>query len=283
MQLKELYSFGKENLRRSAIETAGLEAYLLLSESDVIDDLSEIYAHPEKEVDKDNFNKFQKLLQRRVNLEPIAYIIGEKEFYSRTYKVNSSVLIPRPETELLVDETLEIAKQLESPLILEIGTGSGCIATTIASCCDEARIVASDISEQALRTAKENIAVHNQNDSVTLTQADMLGTFKNNSFDIIVSNPPYITETAYVSLEPEVKNYEPKLALSGGKDGLLYINEIISDSRRVLKTGGWCVLEIGFDQKKKVENLFIKYGFSNISSAKDINGIERVVRAKWKK
>lgn len=283
MQLKELYSLGKDNLSRSAIETPGLEAYLLLSEIDVIDDLSEIYAHPEKEVDPDTFNKFQELLERRVKREPIAYIIGEKEFFSKLYKVNPSVLIPRPETELLVDETLELAKQMESPLILEVGTGSGCIAVTLASYCDQARIVASDISQQALSIAKENVLKHSQNDKITLKKADMLSSFKNDLFNIVVSNPPYITENEFNLLDTEVKDFEPKIALTGGQDGLRYIKEIISDSRRILKNDGWCVLEIGYNQRKEVEDIFIECRFTDISSTKDLNGIERVIKAKWKK
>jgi len=284
MQLKELYSLGKDNLSRSAIETPGLEAYLLLSETDVIDNLSEIYAHPDKEVDQDTFNKFQELLERRVNREPIAYILGEKEFYSKTYKVNPDVLIPRPETELLVDETLELASRIEgSPLILEIGTGSGCIAVTLASNCDQAKIVASDISQEALKVAKENLTKHGQNDRITLTKADMLNSFNNDSFDIIVSNPPYITESEFSLLDPEVKSYEPKLALTGGEKGLFYINKIILDSTRILKDGGWWVLEMGYNQREEVENTFIDCGFTNISSTKDLNGIERVIKAKWKK
>ena len=283
MQLKELYSLGKDNLSRNAIETPGLEAYILLSESEVIDNLSEVYAHPEKEIDRETINKFQNLLERRVKKEPIAYIIGEKEFYSKTYKVNPSVLIPRPETELLVDETLELAKQIGSPLILEIGTGSGCIAVTLASYCNQAKIVASDISQRALNVAKENVNKHSQNDKITLTKADMLSSFKNDSFDIVVSNPPYITETQFDLLESEVKDFEPKIALTGGENGLCYIKEIISDSTRVLKDGGWCVLEIGYNQRKEVENIFTDCGFIDISSTKDLNGIERVIKAKWKK
>lgn len=283
MQLKELYSLGKDNLSQNAIETPGLEAYLLLAESDVVNDLSEIYAHPEKEVDQDTFNKFQELLQRRVKSEPIAYITGEKEFYSKTYIVNPSVLIPRPETELLVDETLKLAKQTESPFILEVGTGSGCIAVTLASFCHRAKIAASDISQQALNVAKENVIKHSQNEKITLIKADILSSFKNDLFDIIVSNPPYITETEFDLLDTEVKDFEPKIALTGGKDGLRYIKEIISDSTRVLKDSGWCVFEIGYNQKKEVEKIFTDYGFTDITTTKDLNDIERVIKAKWKK
>ena len=283
MQLKELYSLGKENLSQHSIETPALEAYLLLSESEVIDDLSEIYAYPEKEIDQNTIIKFQNLLDRRVKREPIAYIIGEKEFYSKPYKVNPSVLIPRPETELLVDEALDLAKQIKSPLILEIGTGSGCIAVTIASYCKDAKILASDISQHALTVAKQNISNHDQKERISLLRGDLLNSFKNQSFDIVVSNPPYIAETEFGLLESEVNGFEPKAALIAGQDGLYHIKKIISDSTRILKNSGWCVLEIGHSQKKEVENIFIEFGFTDVSSTKDLNGIERVIKAKWKK
>ncbi|GJM16918.1 MAG: release factor glutamine methyltransferase [Thermodesulfobacteriota bacterium] len=283
MQLKELYSFGKENLSRHSIETPGLEAYLLLSESAVIDDLSEVYVNPDKEIDLQKFNRFQELLERRIKREPIAYILGGKEFYSKPYKVNPSVLIPRPETELLVDETLNLVQQRTSPLILEIGTGSGCISVTIASLCENVEIVASDISREALAVAKQNITKHNQKDRISLLRGDLLDSFEEQSFDIIVSNPPYITEAEFDGLESEVKDFEPQIALTAGQDGLYYIRKIISDSTKILKDGGWCILEIGHNQKESVQNIFRNCGFTKISSIKDLNGIERVIKAKWKK
>jgi len=283
MQLKELYRLGKENLSRHSIEAPALEAYILLSKSEVIKDLSEVYTYPEKEIDRDGFNKFQKLLERRIKREPAAYIRGEKEFYSRSFKVNASVLIPRPETELLVDETLDIARQTPSPLILEIGTGSGCIAVTLACEHENVRIVASDVSKEALSVAKENTKRYEQNQRISLIRGDLLSSFKNEIFDIIASNPPYISEAEFVTLEPDVKQFEPRASLVAGEDGLYYIREIISGSKRTLKEGGWCVLEIGHAQRERVECLFNEYGFTEISSAKDLNGTHRVVKAKWKK
>ncbi len=283
MQLKELYQYGKQSLRHNSIDAPGLEAYMLLSRSELLNDLSEVYSHPEKEITQDGVEKFQKLLKRRLNREPAAYIMGKKEFYSRSFKVNPSVLIPRAETELLVDETLNIINQTPSALILEIGTGSGCIAVTIASLCEDVRIVASDISKEALLIAKENSNNHGQNEKVTFISGDLLSSFKNESYDIVVSNPPYIKEEDLPHLEPEVKDFEPKVSLTAGKDGLYFIKKIISDATRVLKDGGSCVLEIGHGQRESVENIFLEFGFVDISHTKDLNGIERVVRAKWKK
>ena len=281
MQLKELYQFGKESLGRNSIETPGLEACILLTETNLIKDISEVYAFPEKEIDQDTVENFDRLINRRIKKEPIAYITGEKDFYSRAFTVNPSVLIPRPETEILVDETLHLADQICSPLILEIGTGSGCIATTLACENENATVVATDISEDALSIAKENINMHDKN--IPLVRGDLLKSFKNNVFDIAVSNPPYISEENFTQLESDVKNFEPRAALQGGEDGLDYIRAIILDSKRVLKDCGWCILEIGHDQKERVQNIFKEHGFTEISSIKDLNGIQRVIKAKWKK
>ncbi len=283
MQLKELYSLGKENLRQNAIESPGLEAYLLLSESEAVSDFIDIYTHPEKEVDQKSYKKFQDLVERRSKREPISYITGEKEFYSRSYKVNSSVLIPRPETELLIDEALLLANQIASPRILDIGTGSGCISVTLAYMCNNAKIVATDISQKALKVAKENIFKHGKQDNISLAGGDLITFFKDKSFDIVISNPPYISESEINKLEPDIKDYEPMIALRAGEDGLKYIKRIISDSRRVLKEEGWCVLEVGQGQAEKVINLFKEYGFIAVSTKKDLNGIDRVILAKWKK
>lgn len=283
MQLQELYQLGKQKLRDHSFETPGLEAYLLLSRSELIDDLSEVYSHPEREIDQASVNKFQLLLKRRIRREPAAYIMGEKEFYSRSFRVNPSVLIPRAETELLVDETLEIINHMPSALLLDIGTGSGCVAITLASICKDLSIVATDISIDALLTAKENSSYNLQHERISFIRADLLSCLGSSSFDIIVSNPPYISEAEFPSLEPEVKEFEPTLALLAGKDGLDYIRTIISESTRVLKQGGYCLLEIGRGQADRVVNLFKEFGFVDITIAKDINGIKRVVRAKWKK
>jgi release factor glutamine methyltransferase len=204
-------------------------------------------------------------------------------FYSRSFKVNSGVLIPRPETELLVEESFLLTKQTDSPRVLEIGTGSGCISVTLACMCSNARIIATDISQEALKVAKENIFRHGTKDNITLAGGDLITFFKDRSFDMVISNPPYIPESDITILEPDVKDFEPMIALTAGEDGLKYINKIISDSSRVLKDEGWCVLEIGQGQSEKVINLFEDFGFTEISTKKDLNGIDRVIRAKWKK
>ena len=283
MQLQELYNIGKQKLRDHSIDTPGLEAYLLLSKSELLDNMVDVYSKGQKEIHRHDVEKFHNLLERRINREPTAYILGRKEFYSRSFEVNPSVLIPRGETELLVDETVNIVNQTSSEMILEIGTGSGCVAVTLACLCDDVTIVATDISNDAIKVAKKNCIEHGKSNRISFLRTDLSSSLKSRSFDVVVSNPPYIREEDYMDLEPEVRDYEPKVSLLSPSDGLYHIEKIISDSKRVLKEGGSCVLEIGYSQKEAVANIFEGYGFKYVSFAKDINGIERVVKAKMEK
>ncbi len=283
MHLKDLYQLGKENMRRSLIENPALETSILLSKTNAIKDISEIYAYPEKELDNVEVEEFYRLLERRINNEPIAYITGEKEFYSRTFSINRDVLIPRPETELLVEEALRAAVKIGNPAILDVGTGSGCIAVTLACEKPGSRVVASDISRGALATARANAERHSTREEISFVIGSLADPFKSEAFDLVVSNPPYIPEAEYALLPPDVRDYEPRAALAGGGDGLYFISKLISDAGRVLKNGGWCLLEIGAGQSPDAIKLFEEARFSEISSIRDINDIERVVRAQWKK
>ncbi len=283
MQLKDLYRFGKESMRQGLIENPALETLILLSKTSVIKDISEIYAYPDKEIASVDAEGFQRLLERRLRNEPIAYITGEKEFYSREFSVNREVLIPRPETELLVEEVLRTVDKIEEPLILDAGTGSGCIAVTLSCEKPGSRVLASDISLGAIKTAKRNAERLSPEGDIRFVLGNLTAPFKSGVFDVVASNPPYIAETEYALLPSDVRDYEPRSSLVGGEDGLRCIRKIISDAGRVLKQGGWCVLEIGAAQSPHVKKLFEEAGFSAVSSVRDINDIERVVRAQWKK
>jgi len=270
-------------MRLHLIENPSLEASILLSKSSAIEDISEIYAHPEKELDQLKVDEFYKLLERRIKNEPIAYITGEKEFYSRSFSVTRDVLIPRPETELLVEEALSAAADIENPAILDVGTGSGCIAVTF-SCEKPGSIVfAADISRGALALAQANAGRHGAAKGMFFVLGSLTGPFRDESFDVLVSNPPYIPEADFENLPPDVRDYEPRSSLVGGEDGLYFIRKIISGAKRVLKSGGWCLLEIGMGQSPEVIKLFEEAGFKNISCVRDINDIDRLVRAQWKK
>ncbi len=283
MHLRELYLSGKENMKRSSVENPALESYLLLSKANAVSDIAEIYTHPEKEMESETVEQYFKLLGRRANNEPSAYIMGEKEFYSRRFEVNPSVLIPRPETELLTEETIKIVESMESPAVLDLGTGSGCIAVTIAAETPLSNVYASDLSAEALRTAENNARMHQVDDRISFVNGHLLSPFKKNAFDIIVSNPPYISESDFETLGPEVRDYEPRLSLLAGSDGLRIIKDIVNESPFILKDGGWCLLEIGQGQSERVIGLFHERGFSEISALRDISNTERVVKAQWKK
>lgn len=283
MQLKELYRQAKENMKRGSVENPSLEASILLSKASVINNLTDVFIYPEKELRSDKIEKFRVLLERRLAKEPVAYITGEKEFYSRTFTVTSDVLIPRPETELLVEETLKAAEEVNHPVILDIGTGSGCIAVTLACELPECTIYANDISLGALTVAKRNALANGSTDRIKFINGDLSQHFSEGVFDIVVSNPPYISESEFSLLEPDVREYEPRAALLAGEDGLFTIRKIISGAGSILKDGGFCLLEVGAGQSGEVKELFKASGFREISALKDIANIERVVKAKWKK
>jgi release factor glutamine methyltransferase len=278
--LKELYLLGRDSLRESPVENPELESSLLLSKTLGINAI-DIYAYPERKVGLEEVEEFKRLLDRRLKREPVAYILGEKEFYSRPFIVTPNVLIPRPETEILVEEALKVIKNISHPLVVDTGTGSGCIAVTIGCECGDARIFATDISFEALLVARANSKRHRAIESVSLVRMDFLSGFKKESIDIVISNPPYVSESDFSKLEPNVRDFEPKESLLGGEDGLDCIRKIVHQSGRVLKNGGWCIVEVGANQYESVSEIFDYAGFRSVSSVKDLSGIERVIKGKW--
>ena len=312
--LKELYLKGRDLLKKSGLENPELEAVLLLSKVLRIN-TTYIYAHPKNWVRSDKIKEFELLLERRIKREPIAYILGEKAFYSRSFIVTTDVLIPRPETEILVEESLKLIKNILYPTILDVGTGSGCIAVTIACEAGNAQNFATDISFEALMVARANSERHKVAKRISLICADFLSCFKENSFDIIISNPPYIPESELYRLESDVRDFEPKVSLIGGgsilrqgsgqalrlhpstvrselvedsqpttgEEGLNCIRKIVHEAGRVLKNDGWCIIEVGANQSEKVSEIFKGVGFKEVSTVKDLAGIERVVKGKWKR
>jgi release factor glutamine methyltransferase len=279
MTLKEVYSFGKDKIKAAGIGNPALEASLIISKVFGIDKI-DIYTQPEIEIDGESIKEFEKIIERRLGREPIGYILGETEFYSRKFSVGSEVLIPRPETERLVEEALDIIGNVSSPLVVDVGTGSGCIAITIGSERSDSMIVASDISFDAILVAKENaerLDVHN----ITFVHSDFLNFAKERSFDAVVSNPPYISETEICELEPDIRDFEPIVALHGGADGLDCIRRVAAGAMSVLKNGGWCIMEIGATQNKEAMRILGAFGYRDISFSEDLSGIKRVIKGRW--
>ena len=220
------------------------------------------------------------MVKRRLQGEPLAYIIGEKEFWSLKFKVSPACLIPRPETELLVEEVLKLSSSLNGPLkVLDIGTGCGAIAIALAKELPSARIWASERSREALKVAEENVALHQVKDRVFLVEADLFP--EEGDFSFIVSNSPYIPTHDIFNLPPEIRDYEPLEALDGGPDGLSVIRRIVEGAGKYLKKEGWLLLEVGYGQAEKVEELFTKAGLQEVSSVRDYAGIKRVVKGRW--
>lgn len=225
------------------------------------------------------------VLKRRMKGEPMQYILGKAHFYGLEFKVNKDVFIPRPETEILVESVLKLVSSIKPQIsrinILDLGTGSGCIAVSLAKYLPNFDIIATDISVEALNIAKENARLHGAN--VHFIVSDLFNNIKPNTFDLIVSNPPYVYTSEFQLLQPEVK-YEPRVALDGGRDGLDFYRRIIAESPAYLKPGGLLIMEMGYQQTGEIEKIFQKSDrFKIIDIIKDYNNIDRIIVAKRKK
>lgn len=211
---------------------------------------------------------------------PLQYVIGETEFFGLRFKVDERVLVPRPETEILVEKTLEVGSQKRKIKILDIGTGSGCIAIALARTLPDVEITASDISGGALELAKENARINAVDSKIDFVRSDLFDNIGYKEYDLIVSNPPYIAAGDIGSL-PEDVQHEPAIALDGGNNGLDFYRRIISRGKEFLKNGGFILFEIGFGQSDKIKGIFSTVsGFEIVDVVKDYNDIERVIVAR---
>ncbi|MGO9136668.1 MAG: peptide chain release factor N(5)-glutamine methyltransferase [Syntrophales bacterium] len=268
-------------LKSSGCATPRLDAEVLLSACLKMD-RTRFHIACEKSVTENDYQEFQRCIERRKRGEPVAYIVGKKEFWSLPFEVNKHVLIPRPETEILVEEVLRICSSLKTRelKVLEVGTGSGAISVALAHELKNAQIVATDISQDAINIASRNA----QNNDVTNQISFLLGNLfepVSGEFDIIVSNPPYISKEEYDSLPAGVRDFEPEFALLAGADGTLFHREIIKAGAIHLKPGGWSFMEIAAGQKKMVENMLNESDlYDNIAFRNDYAGIERVAIAR---
>ena len=220
--------------------------------------------------------KFKSFLQKRINRQPIAKIINNKSFWKNDFYVNNFVLDPRPETELIIEEVLNLYKNINQKLtILDIGTGSGCIAISLAKEFKNSSITAIDISKKALEVAEKNLKIHKCDNQIQLKMCD----FKkiNSKFDLIVSNPPYLTKNQFNNLDPEVKNYEPKLALVGGDDGFKFYREYSNNLEKLMNKNSNFICEIGINQRKNCEEIFRNSGLILNKIVLDLQGIERIL------
>jgi release factor glutamine methyltransferase len=282
---------GAHDLRKAGVGDARREAGSLLAHV-IGRDRTFILGHADDSISEQQLEQFRRVLESRATGKPLQYITGHQEFFGLDFEVTSDVLIPRPETELLVEKALEIVSRSEAaPLICDVGTGSGCIAITLLHELGRlhnrpgARAVAIDISQAALEVAKRNAARHSVTERISFVVSDGFAaldhedqeTSYRESFDLIVSNPPYVVESAISSLQREVRDFEPRLALEAGMDGLSIISRLLTDASSFLKTGGHFLFEIGFDQHQAVEQLVDRRVWKLMDIHRDLQGIPRTV------
>lgn len=260
-------------LKEKGVDGARLDAELLLAEVLQLDRVG-LYVNYDRPLEETELAAYRKLVGRRARREPVAYILGRSEFWSLPLAVRPEVLIPRPDTEVLVEEALQRAAG--EGRILDVGTGSGAIAIALAHELPEAQVVAIDLSDDALAVAKENARSNSVAERIFFQQGD-LRNLPSGPFELIVSNPPYIPQGDLASLQPDVRDYEPHLALVGGSDGLDCYRILASQSRQCLTAGGWMLLEVGLGQAEAVQELLIQEGLVDVFCRDDYAGVARVV------
>ena len=245
-----------------------------------------LYLNKDIFLDKAKSSLVSSVLRRRIRGEPLQYILGKTEFMGLEFKVTADVFIPRPETEILVEAVIKqlsvVSCQLSVVNILDIGTGSGCIAVSLAKLLPNVKITAIDISQKAIEIAQYNALLNNVSDKIRFIHSNLFTScnLQVTGYDIIVSNPPYIPAVEIEALQPEVK-YEPHMALDGGKDGLDFYRRIIDKMPCYLRKDGFLIMEMGFNQKNAIKSIFQKSGyFEIVELIKDYNNIDRVIIAK---
>lgn len=278
MNVAEAISFATESLRTAGTPEPARDAKVLLAHS-LGKQKTFLIAYPEFELTDEQQTRYRTVIERRAGREPLQHILGRQEFYGRDFRVSPDVLIPRPETEAIVELAVSFLADRPEPSFLDIGTGSGCIAVSVAAELPTARGLATDISPAALAVARENAETHGVADRVSFTEADLFGPAGDAEFDLIVSNPPYVPLEDFRGLEPEVREFEPRSALTDEGDGLAIIRKIISEAPRHLKPGGRLLIEIGFGQSESVAAMIDASVWLKPAFHDDLQGIPRILEA----
>ncbi len=237
----------------------------------------DLYLKFEEEIDSEKLFILKSWIKRRVSREPLQYITGKADFYGRSYFVNNKVLIPRPETEILIDAAIKNLLKKKNPFIIDIGTGSGCLGITLAIEIKKSNVLSIDISKDALLVAKNNAENHKIK-NIKFLEIDILKNDLNKKADLIISNPPYISKNELPALMPEVKNYEPKTSLTDNKDGFTFYERFVSLFPKILKNDGAAIIEVGREEHSiRVLEILKKNGMKNIKVIKDLNSDNRAV------
>ena len=274
MTYREAVEFGTKCLTDAGVPDAALDAWYLLQMVCKIE-RSYYYVHGEEDITQDAQKEYEIAVQKRAEHIPLQYIIGEQEFMGLRFKVNSNVLIPRQDTETLVEQVLKIVKPGRK--VLDLCTGSGCVLISVLKNAPELTGMGSDISKTALLVAKENAKLHEVD--AEWVRSDLFDNITE-TFDVIMANPPYIPTGEILSLMPEVRDFEPENALDGGADGLDFYRKIAGQVKDYLNPGGYVYMEIGYDQGEAVSELMRNAGFTEVEVIKDLARNDRVVKGK---
>ena len=273
--IREALAEGTQVLQSAGITDPQMDAVLLLTHALGVD-RTFVIINPTNELSEEQIRMFRELIARRSRREPLQYIVGQREFYELSFEVTQAVLIPRPETEIIVDAALDLMKDVPAPFIADIGTGSGCIVISLLHRLRDAHAIATDISANALRVARRNARRHGVSDRLALIQSDLFSAFETRAeFSLIVSNPPYVPEADIETLQPEVRDYEPLPALVAGADGLSHISVLLRDLPPFLLDSGYLIFEIGFGQRDAVRELIDSAVWKLIDIRNDLQAIPR--------
>ncbi|MDA9134173.1 peptide chain release factor N(5)-glutamine methyltransferase [Candidatus Pelagibacter ubique] len=275
MNIENILKEGIGILQKNKISNPQLDSEILLSNS-IKRDKKYIILNPKEVLNSEQLRKFKNLIERRKKGEPIAYLINKKEFWKDEFFVNKDVLIPRPDSELIIEQVLKIYSKYDQLQILDIGTGSGCILLSILKERSNFYGTGIDISKKSINVSKFNAKQLNLTNRVKFFHSSV-DNFNNGKYDIIVSNPPYIEQLSLKYLEKDVVNFEPKLALSGGFDGFSKIRKVINKTCNLIKKNGKFILEIGFNQKNKVIKILKEEGFYVNKAIKDYGNNDRCI------
>ena len=275
MNIENILKEGINILQKNKIANPQLDSEILLSNS-IKRDKKHIILNPKEILNSKQLGKFKSLIERRKKGEPIAYLINKKEFWKDEFFVNKDVLIPRPDSELIIEQVLKIYSKDDQLQILDIGTGSGCILLSILKERSNFYGTGIDISKKSINVSKFNAKQLNLTNRVKFFHSSV-DNFNNGKYDIIVSNPPYIEQLSLKYLEKDVVNFEPKLALSGGFDGFSKIRKVINKTNNLIKKNGKFILEIGFNQKNKVIKILKEEGFYVNKAIKDYGNNDRCI------
>lgn len=276
MKISSALTQARLELDSKGVSNSKLDSLILLSHALFVSKEWIIF-NPDHQLSELQQEVFFNLILRRASREPVSHLINKREFFGEDFFVNKNVLDPRPDSESLIELVFKNFSNKNQKLkILEIGVGSGCLIITLLKAFQEADAIGLDISEEALKICRQNSAIHQVASRLNLKKSDLFAALKmGEEFDLIISNPPYIASQEIETLEPEVKKYEPRIALDGGVDGLDFYKKIAATAKNFLKKDGKIILEIGFGQEKNVTNIFESEGFFSRESGLDLSGVVR--------